>query len=409
MGPHHWSLQFADFACLVHWLLSHLNEKLFEDSDVEQIQKLMNQLGDMEFRRHRWDHSRMTLGMRILLALGRVGFSKDEIMARALTPQSLMYVIVLHSRFFSVTLHISKEKKILSKLEMLVLEHRYGYGPQVVRVLDMLTRRVCEKITVDTTPNYDNMENDIQVLEEDAVTSAQEMTFEDEDEMSVDSIVYDDGVDLSSTTARRHDIIRSSVDATQWKREVNEAIDTFRGTSLEGVPSAGSRLLNLTNSILSQRLDDICRDVSLWRDQVLSPDLKALTILETRINSARSVDLIKVASSESRILKTKVLELQKNISDRSEQLSQIVEVSEDLCERIEDRQREINEVSVLSEARRSIRTLRDEIVDMNVRIGYLRGELMRRRVIVDFVGGGGSSTANEQNDGDDDGDDSDKS
>ena len=212
---------------------------------MEQIQKLMNQLGDMEFRRHRWDHSRMTLGMRILLALGRVGFSKDEIMARALTPQSLMYVIVLHSCFFFVTLHVSKEKKILSKLEMLVLEHRYGYGPQVVRVLDMLTRRVCEKITVDTTPNYDNMENDIQVLEEDAVTSAQEMTFEDEDEMSVDSIVYDDGVDLSSTTARRHDIIRSSVDATQWKREVNEAIDTFRGTSLEGVPSAGSRLLNL--------------------------------------------------------------------------------------------------------------------------------------------------------------------
>ena len=103
------------------------------------------------------------------------------------------------------------------------------------------------------------------------------------------------------------------------------------------------------------------------------------------------------------------MELQKNISDRSEQLSQITEVSEDLCERIEDRQREINEVSVLSEARRSIRTLRDEIVDMNVRIGYLRGELMRRRVIVDFVGGGGSSTANEQNDGDDDADDDDES
>ena len=101
MGPHHWSLQFADFACLVHWLLSHLNEKLFEDSDVEQIQKLMNQLGDMEFRRHRWDHSRMTLGMRILLALGRVGFSKDEIMARALTPQSLMYVIDISLPFFS--------------------------------------------------------------------------------------------------------------------------------------------------------------------------------------------------------------------------------------------------------------------------------------------------------------------
>ena len=80
----------------------------------------------------------MTVGMRILLALGRVGFSKDEIMARALTPQSLMY----------------------------------GYGPQVVRVLDMLTRRVCDKIKVDTTPKYDDNEDDIQVVEEDEVTSA---------------------------------------------------------------------------------------------------------------------------------------------------------------------------------------------------------------------------------------------
>ena len=68
---------------------------------------------------------------------------------------------------------------------------------------------------------------------------------------------------------------------TQWKREVNEAVETLRGTSLECVPSAGSRLLNLTKSILSQRLDEICRDMSLWRDQVLSPDLQALTMLET--------------------------------------------------------------------------------------------------------------------------------
>ena len=56
--------------------------------------------------------------------------------------------------------------------------------------------------------------------------------------------------------------------------------------------------------------------------------------------------------------------------------------------KVRGRQREINEVSVLSEARKSIRTLRDEIVNMDVRIGYLRGELMHRRmVVVGFVVG----------------------
>jgi tRNA A-37 threonylcarbamoyl transferase component Bud32 len=94
MGPHHWSMQFANFVCVVQFLLEHLGEKLLEVADIDAIRKLMSELGDMDFRRHRWDHSRMTVGMRVLLALGRVGFSKDEIMARALTPQSLMYVLI---------------------------------------------------------------------------------------------------------------------------------------------------------------------------------------------------------------------------------------------------------------------------------------------------------------------------
>ena len=165
--------------------------------------------------------------------------------------------------------------------------------------------------------------------------------------------------------------------------------------------------MNLTKSILSQRLDEICRDMSLWRDQVLSPDLQALTMLETRINSACSSDLMKVASSESRVLGSRITELQQNISESSERLSRISGVLEDLYERIEDRQREINEVSVLSEARKSIRTLREEIVNMDVRTGYLRGELMRRRTVVVGFGGGEDDDHVDDGDGGDGGSDGD--
>jgi len=264
----------------------------------------------------------------------------------------------------------------------------------------MLTKKVCKKVSVNTTPNYDDNEDDIQVVEEDEVTSAQEMTFEDE--MSEDSINV---CDQNEDSKHNHDIIKSSIDASKWKLEVTEAIEMFRDTSLEGIiRPAGSRLLDLTNSILSQKLVKIGRDVSLWSDQVLSPDLKSLVMLESRLNSAcsNSLSRVKDTTVKSQALSSRIRKVRNSVSDASERLSEISDVLEDLYERIEDRQREINEVSVLSEARKSIRLLRNEIVNMDVRIGYLRGELMRHRAVsllgdndnsVDDGGNGNSSSS----------------
>lgn len=173
-----------------------------DSSDNFHEVRKKEKLGDMEFRRVRWEHSRMTIGMRILLALGRVGFKKEQMMSIALTPQSLMY----------------------------------GYGPQVVSVLDMLTSKLCNKIGMDTKPNYSSLrEDNINIVEEDM---AEEMKGSYEDDISDDSIVYEEEEEkgeknmMDSTKMTNRHIITSDIDASEWKREVSVAIEAFR--NLEG-------------------------------------------------------------------------------------------------------------------------------------------------------------------------------
>lgn len=162
------------------------------------------------------------------------------------------------------------------------------------------------------------------------------------------------------------------------------------------------QVLDVMNDVLSHRLDDIHDGIVSYLTNILRPELKILSNLEMHMQNTVTSS-VKETMNKSKGLIEKIKHLHNKVTDLSETLSDWESALEETKERIGERQKEINEVSVLKDARNSIQKLRVEIKNMNIRIGYLRGVLMKYRSVQndDVFHDADSEIDDDDGDGDD--------